>query len=189
MFAAIHRRATSRNVVAVFLALGAITLVSHVLAVPAYRAVASGLDPFNLQYRLTREMVAIQRGAFGPGIGPVYLTFVALDLVWQGTLMTFLVLLWAWIMNHTPRRLVNDVWLLFPILPALLGVTESAGFLAVMFTDSRDPLHDLTSRILSIHRLKFFLRDANVAITMTLGLFALYFRWRGPNEPLEKDAE
>jgi hypothetical protein len=187
MFAAIHRRATNRNVIAVFLALSAITLVSHVLAVQAYRAFASGLDPFNLQYRLTREMVAIQRGAFGPGIGPAYLTFAALDVVWQGLLMTFLALLWAWIMNHSPRPLAGDAWLLFPLLPALLGVAESAGFLVVVFTDSHEPLHDLTGRILTIHRLKFFLRDANVAITLTLGLFALYFRWRGPVAPIEKE--
>jgi hypothetical protein len=179
MFAAIHRRATNRNVIIALIALGAVTLISHLLAMPAYRSFASGLDPFNVQYRLTWEMVAIQRGAFGPGIGPIYLTFAVLDLVWQSTLVMFLVLLWAWIMNHSPERLTSDVWLLFPLLAAALGVAESAGFVMIVFTDSHVPLHELTEKVLTIHRIKFFLRDANVAITVTFGLFAIYFRWRG----------
>ena len=68
MFAAIHRHATNRNLVAAFLALAGVSLISHFIAVPIYRSFASGLAPLNLQYRLTWEMVAIQRGAFSTGI-------------------------------------------------------------------------------------------------------------------------
>jgi hypothetical protein len=183
MFAAIHRRATNRNVLAAFLALSAVTLISHLLAVPAYRAFASGLDPFNLQYRLTWQMVAIQRGAFSDGIGPAYLTFAVLDAIWQLLLVAFLMLLWAWIMERSGRQLMHDVLLLFPLLPAGLGIAESVCFVMISFADAHNPLQDLTDKVLTIHYVKFLFRDWNVVITVVLCAFGLFYRWRKPPAP------
>jgi hypothetical protein len=180
MFAAIRRRATSRNLLAAFLSLSAVTLISHLLAVPAYRAFASGFDPFNLQYRLNWQMVAIERGAFSAGIGHAYLTFALLDAIWQILLVVFLMLLWAWIMERTGRQLMSDFLMLFPLLPAGLGIAESACFVMISFADPRDPLHELTDKVLTIHYIKYLMRDWNVVITVVLGAFALYYRWRAP---------
>ena len=66
------------------------------------------------------------------------------------------------------------------MLPAVFGIVESAGFVMISFADSHDPLSELTEQLLTIHRIKFLLRDVNVVVTVILGAFALYFRWRNP---------
>lgn len=178
MLAAIRRRATRRNVIVAFLSLSMVTLITHAMAVPAYHGVASGFDPLNLQYRLTWPMLAIQRGAFEPGIGPVYLGFAVIDAVWQVALVMFLMLLWAWLMEQSPRPLVRNAVLLFPLLPALCGVAESYLIMQLVLADPELPLHELSDQLLTLHKIKFLLRDGNVAITVTLAVFAVYFRWR-----------
>jgi hypothetical protein len=178
MFVAIHRSATTRNLLAAFVALGIVTLLSDFVVIPVYRGFASGLTPLNLQYRLTWEMIAIQRGTFSPGIETAYLAFAVLDLVWQAALAVFLALLWAWIMDRSPRPLASDMWLLYPVIPALLGIAESIGISRLVLADSHLPLHDLTDAVLSIHRYKFFFREGNVVVTVLLALWAMYFRWR-----------
>jgi len=102
MLAAIRRHATGRNLLVMLAALGASAIIAHTLTLPAYRAVASGFDPFNVQYPLTWEMVAIQRGAFSPGISVAYTGYVIFDFLSQCVMAIFYALLWAWMMARSP---------------------------------------------------------------------------------------
>ena len=178
MIAAIRRQATGRNVIVMLAAVGMVALISHGLALPAYRAVASGLDPFDIQFPLTREMVAIQRGAFGVGVAPAYVSFAILNSLFQGMTAVFYALFWAWIMAKSPRPLARGALLVFPVLAVVCGIAENAGFLILVFSNAHDPRHDVTTATLAVHRVKFFLRDADMAITLTLAAFAMYFRRR-----------
>ncbi|TAK99551.1 MAG: hypothetical protein EPO08_16120 [Rhodospirillaceae bacterium] len=180
MIAMVRRHATARNVIAVLAAIGVLALVSHGLVLPAYRAVASGFDPFGLQLPLTRAMVAIQRGAFGPGIEQASICFVAIHVFSQTLVAGFYVLFWAWMMSKSPRPLARGALLLLPLLAVLCVLVEDAGFLVLVFSDSHVPRHDVTTATLIVHRVRFFLGDVNLAITLTLAAFTIYFRSRAP---------
>jgi len=178
MLAAIRRHATGRNLLVMLAALVASAIIAHTLTLPAYRAVASGFDPFNVQYPLTWEMVAIQRGAFSPGISVAYTGYVIFDFLSQCVMAIFYALLWAWMMARSPQPLARNALLLFPALAVLFAAAENAAFLALVFSSSHDPRHDVTRAALEIHRIRVLLSNGNFAITVTLAVFTRYFRWR-----------
>jgi hypothetical protein len=170
--------ATRRTVLRALAVVIVIALALHVIAVPIYREVASGLVPFDLQDRLTREMIAIQRGAQGPGAAQAYILFSAFAFVLQWAGAGFLILFWAWIMAQTPHQAFNDLsrhgLFVVPLLGALCHTAESVTFAMLVAADSHNPMHDLTSTALTIHRIKSLLMDADMAITLTLAIFAYY---------------
>ncbi len=172
--------ATDRNVVALFLGLCVTLLVTHVLIVPVYKVFASGFAPLDVQYPLTQEMVAIQRGAMGAGVETVYLAFALLDVATQWVIAVFFALLWAWITVKVPHpsfdRLLSRGLLLFPFLVAVCDIGENAGFALLVIADPHDPLHDITRLTLSVHRVRVLLGDATMAITIVLISFGAYFR-------------
>jgi len=178
--------ATDRNVFALFLALCAMLLVTHILIVPVYKVFASGFAPFDVQFPLTREMVAIQRGAMGAGVETVYLAFALLDVATQWMIAVFFALFWSWITLKVPHpsfdRLLARGILLLPFLAAICDIGENTGFAILVIADPHDPLHDVTDFTLSLHRVRVWCGNITMLITIVLVTFAAYYRRKGTQD-------
>jgi hypothetical protein len=180
MKARLRDHATDRNVVVLFLALCATLLVTRVLIIPVYQTFAAGFAPLDMQFPLTREMVAIQRGAMGPGVETVYLAFSLVDVATQWVTAIFFALFWLWITVKVPHpsfdRLLARGLLLVPFLAPICDVGENIGFAILVIANPHDPLHDITRATLLLHNVRVWLGDATMAITIVLIGFAAYFR-------------
>jgi hypothetical protein len=176
----LRRHASGRNVLIGLGVVLALVLIFDVLLMPAYRAVSSGFDPMDVQFPLTREMVAIQRGAFGPGIQAAYLQFAAVDFVFPLANAVFFALLWSWLAAKGPHPLIERSFghglLALPFVAALIDWAENVGFLMLVFADPHDPLHDVTVATLAVHRAKFVMVTVNNVLTVLIAALAAT-RW------------
>ena len=176
----IRRSATGRNVIVAFVLVIALVQVFNLLLFPAYRAASSGFDPMDVQFPLTRAMVAIERGAFGPGIARAYAMFTVVDSVFPVASAVFFVLLWAWLMARAPHRhfesLVGGGLFILPLAAAACDLAENIGFVTLVFSDPRDPLFDVTTFTLVVHSAKYMLVNIDNFVTLVLIAMALFFR-------------
>ena len=193
MLASIRRRATGRNVLfAILLALVLGRVVAWVM-VPAYRTVASGFVPFDLQPRLTRAMVAIQRGAFSSGVEFAYARYAIVDVLHALASAVAVAISWSWLMTNVahPTFTALDRFglLLLPYLAALCAMVENVGFSVMILTDPRHLQFDLTGTTLAIHHLKFMLLGLAKGVTVALVAFAAYVTYRRMYSPPPPDTQ
>ena len=169
MIAFLRRLATPRTLFIAFLVVVILMALIDLIAVPAFRRVASGFVPFNLQNPLSAVMVAFERGALGPGTASRYFRFAALQGLYGLVYAWFTILLWCWLSARSPHTLADRVMtygvLALPVLGAVLGMVESVLFMKLIVANPRDPQHDLTVTALAIHRAKFVIDTLTYAFT------------------------
>ncbi len=177
----LRRYASGRNVLISLGMVIALVLLFNFALFPAYRAVSSGFDPMDVQFPLTWEMVAIERGAFGPGIQEAYLQFSSVDCIFPIASAIFTVLFWGWLAAKAPHPLFERSFrhgmLALPFLAALCDLAENVGFLILVFADPRDPLHDITRATLAVHAAKYVLVNVNNLLTVMMVVIAVVVRW------------
>lgn len=184
----LRRRATTRNVI-FFLVLGGLLWLAQMLIFyPAYRAVASGFPPMDVQFPLSAAMMAFQRGAFGPGIQLAYLQVATIDFLFAISYATGLALIWCWMADraHSPlvERSMARGLLLFPFILAAVDCAENICFLMLIFSSPRDPQHDLTATAIMVHDAKHVAMLIVQVVTMWIAaIFGLVEFRRGRGVP------
>jgi len=171
-----RRLATNRNVLFFLVFGGMLWLAQLLIFTPAYRAVASGFPPMNLQFPLTATMMAFQRGAFSPGIQLGYLQYASVDYLFAANYAIGLALLWCWMADRANSPLLERSMgrglLFFPLILAALDWAETSCFLLIAFANPRDPQHDLTATTLLVHNAKHVV--ALITELMTLWIAAIF---------------
>jgi len=181
---ALQRAATGRNVIVAFLAAFAlVTVLTSVLSPPLREL--TGFEPFDVQYPISRESIAIQLGAYEAQAAAAYDLFAVGDFLLLAALALFTALAWAWLMKVAPNKLYDLITrggvLVMPFLPALADIIENICFLLIVHRSV-----DLTSGIIeaavAAHRAKMMLLTVNnsiwvVLITVTAVVWVQ--AWRG----------
>lgn len=177
MIAFLRRLATPRCLFVAFLVVVILTALIDLIAVPAFRGVASGFVPFNLQNPLSTVMVAFERGALSQGVASRYLRFALLEGMYGLAYAWFTILLWCWLSARAPATFANrmlsyGLWAL-PVLGVALGMSESLLFMKLIAANARDPQHELTVAALGVHRAKYVIDMVTYAFTAAFVINAL----------------
>jgi hypothetical protein len=177
MFASIRARAKGHNVIGAAVMVLLLALVLQLVLAPGYRAVSAGFDPFDDQYPLTREMVAIQRGAFLPGVEMAYGRYAVVAAVFAMAKAVAFALLWAWLIARMPSRWLARLdhygLLLLPYLAALSSMIASVVFSLLVVSDPIDPQFELTAVALDLHRLAIVMARIVLGVTAALIVIAV----------------
>lgn len=131
----LHKYATGRTVVSGVIFAGLVYLIQSAILVPYFRAV-TGFVPFDLQFPLTRYMMAIQLGAYDSRAPAAYLPFVVTDTVLNALTTTVLMLLWTWLFHAQPNRVFDffqrGAVMLVPVYALLCDMAENLAFSALI---------------------------------------------------------
>lgn len=123
--------ASGRAVVAAVLFALLIYFVQTAVLVPQFRAV-TGFPPFDLQFPLTRYMIAIQLGAYDGRAAAAYLPFLLADQILSFAAAWALMLLWAWLFRVQPNPvfdfLERGAVILIPVYALLCDIGENLAF-------------------------------------------------------------
>jgi hypothetical protein len=92
-------RASGRAVAGTVLFALLILVLQYGVLIPHFQA-ATGLKPFDMQFPLTKYMIAIQLGTYPPGAGTAYLPFLLIDLLLAIVSAAALMLLWSWLFRQ-----------------------------------------------------------------------------------------
>ncbi len=180
----LRRRATSRNLIFFFALGGVLWLAQTLIFTPAYRAVASGFPPLDVQFPLSAAMMAFQRGAFSRGIQLAYLQYATVDFLFAANYAITLALVWCWMAARAPSPLVERSFarglLLFPFVLAAVDWAENICFLMIVFSSPRAPQHELTATALMVHNAKHVILLINQLVTLWIAaIFGLVWIRRG----------
>lgn len=130
------RKATGRTLFKVLGLLILCILGFNLVLTPLYQEVAAGFVPFDLQERLTHEMIAIQLGAMSPLAARAYVYFSALDFVYPLVSAAFMLLLWAWLVAKSGSAWMMGAfdrgWWLWALFPAVWDLAENVAFLRIL---------------------------------------------------------
>lgn len=176
MFAFFRQHATGRSIVISFAVVAALAGLSQFVLVPAYGDTA-GFVPMDLQHPLTREMVAFQRGALGPGAHAAYLRFAVVNILSAMAVAVFVSLLWCWLALQAPQTFATPALhyglLLLPAVSAVCTIADTTCIAQLVFADTRDPMHAFTDTTLMVHAVDNLLNIAVRAISIGLAALAL----------------
>ena len=175
------RQATGRNVLIALAALVFCIGLFNVVLTPMYQAVSSGFVPFDLQFPLTREMIIIQLGAMGPGSFAAYARFTAVDMAFPMIASTFMLLLWAWLVQKSGSEMLRGAfergWWIWAVFPAVCDLTENFFFLQI-FATYPEPALDAIEIAVDVHRGKLAFLTISQGITVGLAVMTALMQLR-----------
>ncbi|MGE4062439.1 MAG: hypothetical protein AB7E79_03635 [Rhodospirillaceae bacterium] len=124
-------RASGRAVTGAMIFAFLVVLVQHAVLIPHFQA-ATTFKPFDVQFPLTKYMIAIQLGAYEETAAAAYLPFVVVDLLLALVSTAALMLLWAWLFRAQPNRLFafleRGAIFLLPVYTLACDIAENVAF-------------------------------------------------------------
>ena len=124
-------RANGRAVAGTVLFALLILVLQYGVLIPHFQS-ATGLKPFDMQFPLTKYMIAIQLGTYPPGAGAAYLPFVLIDLLLAVVSAAALMLLWSWLFRQRPSGALSFLErggvILIPIYTLACDIAENIAF-------------------------------------------------------------
>jgi hypothetical protein len=177
-------RVTGRVVIgAVGVALG--LAAARLFLSSAFRSV-TGFVPFDLQFPLGRQAIAIQLGALGKGVAAqAYVPFAIADALLALAAAWAIALLWLWIFHKAPNRLFvflsRGGIFLVPVTAGVLDIAENVEFYRLIHGLSGPAYADTIEMTTSVHALKsafVYVRDYLTAAVVLVGLLTLWLQRR-----------
>lgn len=170
-------RATGRTVTGAVIFALLVVLVQHTLLIPRFQA-ATTFIPFDLQFPLTRHMIAIQLGAYQANAPAAYFPFLLVDVLLAFASAGALMLLWSWLFNQRRIRMTAffERWvvILVPIYTLCSDIAEDVAFARLIGGVSGQSYVDTISFAVTIHGIRGTLLDLQVILTV---LFVIFFAW------------
>lgn len=162
-------RASGRAVAGVMIFALLVVLVQHALIIPHFQA-ATTFKPFDVQFPLTKYMIAIQLGAYGETAAAAYLPFVVVDFVLGAATAAALMLLWAWLFRERPNRLFafleRGAVFLVPIYTLGCDVAENAAFARLIGGHAGESYAGTIEFAAMIHGVRGAFLDLQVILTV-----------------------
>ena len=133
-----RQRASGRNVLLLFaLAVISFWLMAAVIT-PAFQDATEGLEPLDLNFGVTAEMVYRELPVYTDRSRSLYIWFAIVDYIYPAAVAGFFALLWAWMFRRWPTKIFYKAVafgiLIVPFCYALVDWLENAGFLFVIFS-------------------------------------------------------
>ena len=178
-------RANNRNLIAALVVAGLLALVSKFVLVPSFYA-ATGFIPFDHQFPLAREAIAIQLGAYDQRAAQAaYVPFAISDLFVAGTAAWAFTLGWAWLFVKVPNRLFSLLArggiLVLPAAVCALDIAENVGFFRLirgLSGDSYMSTIELTANIHALRSASASLRDYLTVVMLAIAGLVFWLQRR-----------
>ncbi|MCA0201202.1 MAG: hypothetical protein LCH56_10225 [Proteobacteria bacterium] len=167
-------RASGRAVAAAAIFALLVAAVQHWVLIPHFQAVTT-FKPFDVQFPLTRYMVAIQLGAYERTAGPAYLPFFMVDLLLAFVSAGTLMLLWSWLFrrpNRISAFLERGGIIFVPLYTLVCDVAENIAFGRLIGGLSGDSFANTVEFAVTVHSVRGALLDLQVILTL---LFVILF--------------
>jgi len=169
-------RASGRAVAGSVLFALLILVLQYGVLIPHFQA-ATGLKPFDLQFPLTKYMIAIQLGTYPPGAGAAYLPFLLIDLLLALVSAAALMLLWSWLFRQRPfgafSFLERGGVILVPVYTLVCDIAENIAFARLVGGGlSGDSYVDTIEFAVTIHSVRAAFFDLQMILT---ALFVILF--------------
>lgn len=170
-------RASGRAVAGAVIFALLIVLVQHTVVIPYFQAVTS-FKPFDVQFPITRYMIAIQLGAYDERAAGAYLPFLLVDLLLAIVSAAALMLLWAWLFREQPNRVFSfferGAVLLVPLYTLLCDIAENAAFARLIGGLDGAAHADTIDFAVMVHNVRGAFLDLQVILTVVFVIvFAL----------------
>lgn len=179
-------RATGRAVAASVILAALLYLLRDAVLVPYFRDV-TGFVPFDVQFPLTRFMMAIQLGAYhSPAAARVaYLPFLVIDVLYAFASAASLMFLWTWLFMRQPNQIFDflerGAVVLVPAYTLICDVGENIAF-AWLVGDRSGEGHPIGFWLAEvIHGVRGALLDLQMILT---GVFVIIFVFTATREGL-----
>lgn len=170
-------RATGRTVTGAAIFALLVFVVQKTLLIPHFQG-ATTFIPFDAQFPLTRHMIAIQLGAYGPSARAAYFPFLLVDVLLAFASAVALMLLWAWLFKQQRSRvtafLERGVVILVPVYTLCSDIAENVAFARLIGGVSGQSYVDTIKFAVTAHEIRGALLDLQVILTV---LFVILFAW------------
>ncbi len=170
-------RASGRAVAAAVIFALLVVVVQQWVLVPHFQAVTT-FKPFDVQFPLTRYMIAIQLGAYERTAGPAYLPFFVVDLLLSFVSAGTLMLLWAWLFrqpNRISAFLERGGIIFVPIYTLCCDIAENIAFARLIGGLTGESFAATVEFAVTAHRMRGALLDLQMILTL---LFVILFGLR-----------
>jgi hypothetical protein len=182
MTAAMRAAASGRNVLIAFALVMLTGLSFGFYFTPAYQAVSNGLVPFDMQFPLSEQNIAIQIALLTPASLTAYTRFMIVDFVSPPLGAVFWVLAWAWLLNRLrwawfDQLFAGGFWLL-PVMAAGADLAENVFFHRIVAA-APTMIPEAVATALTMHDAKLRLLLMTTGVTALLTLLTLCaWAWR-----------
>ncbi|MCC6912111.1 MAG: hypothetical protein IT566_00300 [Rhodospirillaceae bacterium] len=167
-------RANGRAVAAAAIFAVLVFVVQDRVLIPHFQAV-TGFKPFDVQFPLTRYMVAIQLGAYERTAGPAYLPFFMVDMLLSFVSAGTLMLLWSWLFRR-PNRISGFLErggiIFVPLYTLGCDVAENIAFARLIGGLTGESFARTVEFAVTVHGMRGALLDLQVILTL---LFVILF--------------
>lgn len=167
-------RASGRAVAAAAIFALLVVVVQYWVLIPYFQDVTT-FKPFDVQFPLTRYMVAIQLGAYERTAGPAYLPFFVVDLLLGFVSAGTLVLLWSWLFRR-PNRISSFFErggiIFVPFYTLGCDIAENIAFARLIGGLSGESYAGTLQFAVTVHGVRGALLDLQVILTV---LFVILF--------------
>lgn len=167
-------RANGRAVAAAAIFAVLVFVVQDRVLIPHFQAVTT-FKPFDVQFPLTRYMVAIQLGAYERTAGPAYLAFFTVDLLLSFVSAGTLMLLWSWLLRR-PNRIsgfLESGGIIFvPLYTLGCDIAENIAFARLIGGLTGESFARTVEFAVTVHSMRGALLDLQVILTL---LFVILF--------------
>lgn len=161
-------RASGRAVAAAAIFALLVVVVQYWVLIPHFQAVTT-FKPFDVQFPLTRNMIAIQLGAYERTAGPAYLSFFFVDLLLAFVSAGTLMLLWSWLFRR-PNRISSFLErggiIFIPLYTLGCDVAENIAFARLIGGLSGESYADTIQFAVTVHGVRGALLDLQVILTV-----------------------
>ncbi|MGE3332114.1 MAG: hypothetical protein AB7I36_00605 [Rhodospirillaceae bacterium] len=167
-------RASGRAVAAAVIFALLVVVVQQWVLVPHFQAVTT-FKPFDVQFPLTRYMIAIQVGAYERTAGPAYLPFFVVDLLLSFVSAGTLMLLWAWLFrqpNRISAFLERGGIIFVPLYTLACDIAENIAFARLIRGPTGESFGATVEFAVTAHSMRGALLDLQVILTL---LFVILF--------------
>jgi hypothetical protein len=167
-------RASGRAVAAAVIFALLVVVVQYWVLIPYFQAVTT-FKPFDVQFPLTRYMVAIQLGAYERTAGAAYLPFFVVDLLLGFVSAGALMLLWSWLFrqpNRISAFLERGGIILVPLYTLGCDIAENIAFARLIGGLAGDGYAGTVQFAVTVHGVRGALLDLQVILTV---LFVILF--------------
>ncbi len=167
-------RASGRAVAAAVIFALLVVVVRDGMLVPHFQAVTT-FKPFDVQFPLTRYMIAIQLGAYERTAGPAYLPFFVVDLLLSFVSAGALMLLWAWLFrrpNRISAFLERGGIIFVPLYTLGCDIAENIAFARLIGGLTGESFAGTVEFAVTVHGVRGALLDLQVILTL---LFVILF--------------
>jgi len=157
---------------------GVLGLLARFVFGPIYRG-AAGFLPFDLQFPLTKFMIAVELGAIDKAAAMMpYAFFVAADLTYMLAAAGLFTLGWLWLFAKFPMPLFAFLRrggvAMLPFYVVILDIVTKVEFFRLIGGLSGEDYADALEFSVTVHRLKFALMEIRNYLTAGFVLAAVF---------------